>query len=239
MSETVELVFPDPQGYADLAALVRRARRADPDAAVRLSAAGTTLVCWVGILPGSGLFAEGAAVGVRAGALAAPARLDVVVSAGALGDRFARDEAARTSPRILTVPPVPAFAAWAGSLPGASGWEPVGQVPREQVEQVARDGIAEIAAGTVDGAGSLAVQALRARVWSRVIPLLDNTIHPDVGVGDEPDRSPGSAPGGWPAAAAFAAYALGFLRTEQPWVTCYRSGRWTRLRTSVGHVLAR
>ena len=67
-----ELVFPDPQGYADLATLVRRAKQADPGAAVRLQASGGVLRAWVGVLPGSGLLADGAAVGVRGIALAAP-----------------------------------------------------------------------------------------------------------------------------------------------------------------------
>ena len=60
-----DLVFPDQQGYADLATLVRRARQADPDAAVRLQVTGAVLRVWVGVLPGTGLLADGAAVGVR------------------------------------------------------------------------------------------------------------------------------------------------------------------------------
>ena len=52
-----DLVFPDQQGYADLATLVRRARQADPDAAVRLQVTGAVLRVWVGVLPGTGLLA--------------------------------------------------------------------------------------------------------------------------------------------------------------------------------------
>ena len=56
-----DLVFPDQQGYADLATLVRRARQADPDAAVRLQVTGAVLRVWVGVLPGTGLLADGTA----------------------------------------------------------------------------------------------------------------------------------------------------------------------------------
>ena len=101
---TVSLEFSDPQGYADFVTLVRRARSADPDAAVRLITRGSVLGVWVGVLPGSGLFAAGAAVGHRGFALGAPmaAGCDVVVSAGALTDRFARDLPGAT---VLSVPP--------------------------------------------------------------------------------------------------------------------------------------
>ncbi|MGB4809723.1 MAG: hypothetical protein WBP39_09545, partial [Candidatus Phosphoribacter baldrii] len=134
-----ELVFPDPQGYADLATLVRRAKQADPGASVRLQASGGVLRVWVGVLPGSGLLADGAAVGVRGIALAAPIAgsttqpsptetstdLDLVCSAAALLDRFARDGVGATS---LTLPTVSTYAAWSGALPATGGWAFAGEV---------------------------------------------------------------------------------------------------------------
>ena len=127
-----DLVFPDQQGYADLATLVRRARQADPDAAVRLQVTGAVLRVWVGVLPGTGLLADGAAVGVRgielanedAGGSASEAgALDLVCASAALSDRFAYDGVGASR---LSVPPASTYAAWAGALPAAAGWSSIG-----------------------------------------------------------------------------------------------------------------
>lgn len=276
-----ELVFPDPQGYADLATLVRRAKQADPGAAVRLQASGGVLRAWVGVLPGSGLLADGAAVGVRGIALAAPIAgsttqpsptetstdLDLVCSAAALLDRFARDGVGATS---LTLPTVSTYAAWSGALPATGGWASAGEVTAADLIGAATSGIAEIAegvgpAGTV--AGARAVEELRRRVWARPVPAraveatgsgldrpaeagaargagVDRLVEP-VGMRgaevDEParNREAPSAAVDVPAGAAFAAYVLGFLPDERATVRVWRNGRWVRLQTQVGHVVAR
>ena len=276
-----ELVFPDPQGYADLATLVRRAKQADPGAAVRLQASGGVLRAWVGVLPGSGLLADGAAVGVRGIALAAPIAgsttqpsptetstdLDLVCSAAALLDRFARDGVGATS---LTLPTVSTYAAWSGALPATGGWASAGEVSAADLIGAATSGIAEIAegvgpAGTV--AGARAVEELRRRVWARPVPAraveatgsgldrpaeagaargagVDRLVEP-VGMRgaevDEParNREAPSAAVDVPAGAAFAAYVLGFLPDERATVRVWRNGRWVRLQTQVGHVVAR
>ena len=273
-----ELVFPDPQGYADLATLVRRAKQADPGAAVRLQASGGVLRAWVGVLPGSGLLADGAAVGVRGIALAgahegsltagAPVTdLDLVCSAAALLDRFARDGVGATS---LTLPTVSTYAAWSGALPATGGWASAGEVTAADLIGAATSGIAEIAegvgpAGTV--AGARAVEELRRRVWARPVPAraveatgsgldrpaeagaargagVDRLVEP-VGMRgaevDEParNREAPSAAVDVPAGAAFAAYVLGFLPDERATVRVWRNGRWVRLQTQVGHVVAR
>ncbi|MGB2700524.1 MAG: hypothetical protein WBC31_09175, partial [Candidatus Phosphoribacter baldrii] len=276
-----ELVFPDPQGYADLATLVRRAKQADPGAAVRLQASGGVLRAWVGVLPGSGLLADGAAVGVRGIALAAPIAgsttqpsptetstdLDLVCSAAALLDRFARDGVGATS---LTLPTVSSYAAWSGALPATGGWASAGEVSAAELIGAATSGIAEIAegvgpAGTV--AGARAVEELRRRVWARPVPAraveatgsgLDRLAEAGAARGggverlvesagmrgaevDEParNREAPSAAVDVPAGAAFAAYVLGFLPDERATVRVWRNGRWVRLQTQVGHVVAR
>jgi hypothetical protein len=230
-----EIVFPDPQGYADLATLVRRARQADPEAAVRLQVAGRVLRVWVGVLPGSGLLADGAAVGVRgielageaqggAAAGAGASELDLVCAGAALTERFAHDGVGACR---LSVPPASTYAAWAGALPPAAGWSAAGSIPAAALIDAARGGIAEIAEG-VDAdhtgvpAGSRAVQQLRRRVWSR--PVAVRTGAPAVGI---------------PAGAAFAAYVLGFVPEPTATVRVWVSGRWVRLQTAHGHVLAR
>lgn len=276
-----ELVFPDPQGYADLATLVRRAKQADPGAAVRLQASGGVLRAWVGVLPGSGLLADGAAVGVRGIALAAPIAgsttqpsptetstdLDLVCSAAALLDRFARDGVGATS---LTLPTVSTYAAWSGALPATGGWASAGEVTAADLIGAATSGIAEIAegvgpAGTV--AGARAVEELRRRVWARPVPAraveatgsgLDRLAEAGAARGagvdglvesagmrgaevDQParNREAPSAAVDVPAGAAFAAYVLGFLPDERATVRVWRNGRWVRLQTQVGHVVAR
>jgi hypothetical protein len=276
-----ELVFPDPQGYADLATLVRRAKQADPGAAVRLQASGGVLRAWVGVLPGSGLLADGAAVGVRGIALAAPIAgsttqpsptetstdLDLVCSAAALLDRFARDGVGATS---LTLPTVSTYAAWSGALPATGGWASAGEVTAADLIGAATSGIAEIAegvgpAGTV--AGARAVEELRRRVWARPVPAraveatgsgLDRLAEAGAARGagvdglvesagmrgaevDQParNREAPSAAVDIPAGAAFAAYVLGFLPDERATVRVWRNGRWVRLQTQVGHVVAR
>jgi len=225
-----ELVFPDPSSYADLVTLVRRARTADPDGAVRLHVAGKVLGVWAAALPGTGLFAEGAAIGVRGIELAEAGALDVVVPSAALADRFARAEGTPGSgpgsdgdvgaPTRLPVPPAGTHTAWAGALP-AGPWEQLGEVDPTAVLDAASAGIAEIAAGAGRGpAGALAVAELRHRVWSR--PLTTD--------------APGATV---PAGAGFAAFALGLVRPTDPPVPVYRCGRWVRLRGVGGHILAR
>lgn len=131
-----DLVFPDQQGYADLATLVRRARQADPDAAVRLQVTGAVLRVWVGVLPGTGLLADGAAVGVRgielanedAGGSASEAgALDLVCASAALSDRFAYDGVGASR---LSVPPASTYAAWAGALRRSRGGRRLEPSPR-------------------------------------------------------------------------------------------------------------
>jgi hypothetical protein len=205
------LVFPDRQILADLATFVGRAKAADPDGAIRLQASGRTLAASVGVLPGAGLMAEGAVIGLRAMPLAEDAQVDVTVSLGALTDRLARP-----SGETLALPPVTVSAPWAAVAPPRSGWERVGAVPAEELAEVARQGIAEVAVGAPAQAGGHAVGSLRRQVWAR-----PTATTPPV-----------------PAGGAFAAYVLGFAvpGTE---LTVWAHGRWTRLSAAVGHVLIR
>lgn len=207
----MELRFPDPQGLADLAAFVRRAKQADDDGAIRLQASGATLAAYVAVLSGSGLLGEGTVLGLRAMALAAPADLDVTVPLAAILDRVARDAG-----DSLSVPPTTVRMPWAALSPPRGGWERVGSIGSEDVNAVARQGISEIAEGAPADAGGHAVTALRRQVWGRPTPTT-----PPV-----------------PAGGAFAAYVLGFSLPGTE-VTVWAHGRWTRLSTPHGHVLIR
>jgi len=208
---SIELVFPDAESLTDLRTFVGRAKAADEDGAVRLRAHETTLAVTVGVLPGSGVMAQGTVLGMRAMALAEPADLDVTAPLAAVSDRLARQGS-----RSLPVPPMTVHPAWAAVTAPRSGWERVGSIPAELLNEVARQGIAEIATGAPEGAGAKAVAGLRRAVWARSTATV-----PPVTAGG-----------------AFAAYALGFSQPGTT-VTVWTTGRWTRLSTPGGHVLMR
>ncbi|GGB70731.1 hypothetical protein [Knoellia flava] len=240
-----ELVLADAESLQDLGRYAARARALDADGAVRLQAVGPVLASWVCVLPGSGLMGTGTTLGLRTSALDVPAELDVVVPLAAVSDRVARPG----ERAVLPVPPMTVSVAWAAVSPPRSGWQVVGSVGSEALQRVASEGIAEVADGTPDGAGSAAVAALRERVWGRVVPLASSTADPvaDVaGVAGDLARTNGDRVGGdegadspaYPAALAFAAYALGFL-TLGGESTLSTNGRWTRLTTPAGHALTR
>jgi len=215
------LALPDAEALADLETFVGRARRVDPDGAVRLVASGTVLAAYVSPVHGGG---GPTVLGLRVLALAAPAALDATVPLAALLDRFARLAAAQPpdgGSTLLPVPPMGAAATWAGVTPPRAGWDTVGLLDAPALRERAAEGIREIAAGVPEGAGAAAVARLRAQVWGR--PLAPDL--PDV-----------------PAGLAFAADALAFLddpRHEQEPVALFRAGPWLRATTRRGHVLAR
>ncbi|WP_404381709.1 hypothetical protein LL946_14160 [Knoellia locipacati] len=229
-----ELVLADAESLQDLGRYAARARALDADGAVRLQAVGAVLASWVGVLPGTGLMGTGTTIGLRTTALALPAELDVVVPLAAVSDRVARPG----ERAVLPVPPMTVSAAWAAVSPPRSGWQVIGTVSAEALQRTASEGIAEVADGTPEGAGSHAVTALRERVWGRVVSARE-------GVGAVVEsETPGTGnstgePGPeYPAALAFAAYALGFL-TPGTESTLATNGRWTRLTTPAGHALTR
>lgn len=207
----MELHFPDAPGLDDLRTLVVRAKAVDEDGAIRLQAGGRTLAAYVGVLPGVGLMAEGAVIGLRVMPLGQPGELDVTVPLAALTDRLAR-----VVGTTLLLPPMTVSAAWSAVAPPRGGWERVGAVPASELNTVARQGISLIAEGAPSSAGGHAVTALRRQVWGQPTETV-----PPV-----------------PAGGAFAAYVLGFSRPGTE-VTVWTHGRWTRLSTDAGHVLVR
>jgi hypothetical protein len=209
-----ELHFADAETLNDLATFVGRARSADADAAIRLQAAGMSLAAYVGVLPGRGLLAEGAVIGLRVMPLAEAADLDTTVPLSGITDRLARRDGKGGA--TLPVPPTTVHAGWAAVAPPRSGWELLGTVPTEDLKAVALQGIQESAEGAPEGSGSRAVAGLRRAVWDREAPT-----RPPVVSG-----------------AAFAAHVLGFL-TSAPVAQVFGNERWLRLSTPAGHVLVR
>jgi hypothetical protein len=221
------LRLADPQSLADLGRFAARARTVDDEGAMRLQASGGVLAAWVGVLPGSGILAEGTVLGLRTFALAEPAELDVLVPLGAVTDRTAREPGSD-----LPVPPTRAVASWSAVTPPRGPWEPAGSLPGDLLAAVARDGLAEVS-DAVRERGA-AAGFVRDRVWARDVREAAGP-HPDLLDAD------GAVVGGDAAVragGAFAAWALGFLAPGEP-VQVLRSNRWTRLTAPGGHVLIR
>ncbi|GAB49681.1 hypothetical protein [Mobilicoccus pelagius] len=207
------LDLADERDAADLVTLLRRARRLG-STAVRLQASGRVLAVTICALAGSGLMGEGTVLGMRVVMLADEAAGDLTVGlddlllrltsvqgavddaqsqgfsspgseAGAQGDAAPADPGSRGSVR-LSVPVAPVVEAWSGMSAPRSGWAPVGLLPGADVEQLATEGIAEVAAAGGD-------PRVRDAVWRRPIP--------------------GTSV---PAGAAFALHGLGFTAPEIP-----------------------
>lgn len=249
----------DAFDVADLDTFVGRAKTADPEGAVRLTAHGSVLLLTVRLVPGAGLLGAGGVLGLRVVGVAAadspdspdgpdgPDRrdpapgaasdaepgadpsVDVVVSLESVSDRLARMR--RTGDLDLAIPPVQVFAPWAGHAPPRTGWEALGLLDIDAVRAVAEAGIAEIATGAGQGGGPPTAGALAVDELRR-----------RVWTRPAPDLA------GGPAGLAFGAHALGFLPREQrstPASTVrtppvlYRHGPWWRLSTAAGHVIAR
>lgn len=237
-----DLLLPDTAALGDLKTFVGRARQVDPGGAVRLVAHESVLAVYAAALHGSG---APTVLAMRVLALAEPSGTDVTVPVGALTDRFAHAERLLATQRLgtrgtgspirLAMPPTTATAAtWAGIVPPRTGWSVEGVLRVSDLRRAARAGIDEVAAGTPQIAGAAAVSRLRALVWGRALPG-----HAEL-----------------PAGTAFAAETFGFLGSsrssggtdadevfdqdaEQDAVSLHRAGRWWRLSTSRGHVLAR
>ncbi|SNC71606.1 hypothetical protein SAMN05445756_1555 [Kytococcus aerolatus] len=203
--------LPAAEHLQDLATFVGRAKRIDPEGAIRLVAEGGRLTTWVCAVPGAGLTGQGTVLGMRAVEAEVSEPVDLVVPLAALTDRFAAHE---PGARTLSVPPSEVRAAWASVTPPRTGWEPVARVDVADLEELARQGAAEVAAGAPEGSGAAAVADLRRRVWSRPV---------------------GS---GWPQGLAFAASTLGLLADATETVVL-RSGPWWRCSAPHGHALAR
>lgn len=214
------LRLADVESVHDLATFVGRARRLDPDGAVRLQCSGSVLAAWVCVLPGQGLSRTGLVLGLRTMPLERRQDLDVTVPLGGMTDRFARRVATGDVGTTVPVPPTTVAPAWAVVSPPRGGWTAAGDVSWAALERAARAGVTAVAEATPEGAGAHAVAELRHRVWQLPVPSLTG------------------AAGPVPSGMAFAAEGLGFGRAGAS-ATVWRSGPWTRLTLPAGHVLSR
>ena len=183
MSDALRLV--DGVSVQDLGRYAGRARALDAEGAMRLVASGRVLAAWCGVLPGSGILGEGTVVGLRTFGLAEEAECDVTVPLGAVTDRTARPGAGAT----FEIPPTRALAPWSALTPPRSGWERAGEVPGDHLADVARAGIAEIAAAVAERGA--AAGFTRGKVWARALSAFESTTGFEVipGAGARADTS--------------------------------------------------
>lgn len=152
----------------------------------------------------------------------APVDTDAVVELAQLRDRIARDD-------LTFVLPTPIIGIiWAGVSPPLDGWSASGSVRAEDLNRVAREGIAEVAA--VSGQGAKIVNEVRRTVWSRSALLAEA----------ETEHVPesGASMHTLPAGVGLVGYGMGFLADGET-ADVATVGAWTRLTTRRGHILSR
>lgn len=203
------LVFADPQAAADVVTFAGRAGRLG-DTAVRLQAAGGTLVLTTAVLaPRTLLDATPTVLAMRMLPVDPELVCDVAVEATALS-------VSDDDPAYVSLPETAIAPAWAGVAPPRGGWVPGGEITASTLASRAQWGIAAVADGVPKDAGEDAVRAVRATVWGAADEALDLL----------------------PLGVAFAAFALGFIAGDEA-AGVFTSGQWTRVTLVRGHVLVR
>ncbi|MEY4262807.1 MAG: hypothetical protein RLY88_515 [Actinomycetota bacterium] len=210
-------VLADRETAADLQSFLNRAKRLDPDGLVRLRAFGNVLAAYVAPIFSGNLMDSGPTVlGLRTAELAGEAEIDALVPISAMQERLAHllgsDETKEFKIQLLETMRAP----WAGISPPRQGWQQVGTINENRLTQIARDGIAEVAAALPESVGGPIAARIRGDIWGRGIDLETMV----------------------PTGAAFVAAGLGFL-TENEEVGLYQAEGWIRLSSLHGHVLAK
>lgn len=225
MGRSIRLV--DTTSVEDIRTYLTRARSIDDHAAVRFQAVGGAVGIWTCALTRAGLLDTTPTVlGLRTAGLGEPSTMDIVVNVGSVLDRMPRFQGVEDA--VLRLPPHDDQAAWAGISPSLSGWEPVGTINGQDLVNTARTGTEEVAQTVPTDSGAEIVQRVRSAVWGGVSDWgRIKDAHGDA-VCTVPDGS------------AFAAWALGFLRSDDTSaIPVARSGAWTRLSCPGGFVLTR
>lgn len=224
MSEAPFIKFDDGSTFLDFTHFVRRSRTVR-DAGLHLYANGDVLAAYVSVLAPQGLADSTPLVlGARMSRLAAPLVLDTSVNLTAVIERLERAE---LSERGISVPRHDVSISWAGNMPPRQGWQAEGSVPSGALVRVAQEGIEQLTQALPAQPGAHVVASARAHIWGAP---------PKDGWSMAETREPSAQR--LPAGAAFAAYALGFLRYDGP-VQLFRAGRWLRLSSPAGHVLVK
>ncbi|MEY4078358.1 MAG: hypothetical protein RIS80_127 [Actinomycetota bacterium] len=214
-----EFLLADIETAADLQAFLTRAKRLDPNGLVRLRAYGDVLAAYVAPIFAGSIMENGPTVlGLRTCALATPAEVESLVDIQSVLDRLARviDADVWNAKGSTILLPENQRAPWAGITPPRSGWVELGEISEQELTQIAKDGIAEVADTLPESVGGPIAARIRGEIWGRAIEQ-----NPRV-----------------PTGAAFVAAGLGFL-TENENVAVYEAENWVRLSSMHGHVIAR
>ncbi|NKE09625.1 MULTISPECIES: hypothetical protein [Kocuria] len=225
MGRSFQLV--DPTSVEDVRTYLTRARTINDDAAVRFQGVGGAVGIWTCVLTRAGLLDSTPTVlGLRTAGLGEPSTLDAVVNVGSVLDRMPRFQGADDA--VLRLPPYDDQASWAGISPSLSGWEPAGMIHAQDLVLTAKAGTEEVAQTVPTDSGKEMVQRVRSAVWSRVSEW------------GQLSENNGNSLCTVPDGAAFAAWALGFLRSDDDsQVAVAVNGSWSRLSCPGGFVLTR
>lgn len=209
-------MLPDQQSLTDMQSFLNRAKRLDSEGMVRFRAFGNILASYVAPIFAGNLMDSGPTVlGLRTTELHDDVELDIVVSISATLDRIAKLLGRIEGPVKIDLP-LPQRAVWAGISPPRQGWNQIGTLNETRLTQIARDGIAEVAAALPESVGGPIAARIRGEIWGRGIDLETKL----------------------PTGAAFVAAGLGFL-TENEEVGVFQTDGWVRLSSMHGHVLAK
>jgi len=229
--------LPETDDLVDLGRYLDRAKRMDPQGAVRLRAYGDVLTVYVApIFAGEYAEASSVVLGLRTMALAKPAEFDLTVSISTLAENIQAmlagtvvEEQLSLADRLanlnskkelvsneVTLNQDLVAVTWSTETPTRTGWVLGGEILEAELTEIARKGIAEVTETLPSSVGGPIAARVRSEIWSRAIDY----------------KFP------IPMGAAFAAAGLGFL-TEGELVSWYVSGDWVRLSSQNGHVLAK
>ncbi|KAB1642728.1 hypothetical protein [Gulosibacter chungangensis] len=238
------LTLANPQVREDLATFLGRAGRIE-DSGLRLQEVPGGVACWVPVLRPAGLLTDSPlVVGVRG----IPARIesteaddfvgdrvDILVPMRGMLDRLARTPNSEQEALRLALPVERPHESWTGVTPPLSGWQPTAELSSDILIHVAEDGIAEVGERAGGGLGQLLAEEIRTNTWTRALPEMARKKAPSITSPSDHAIAPTPLP---PAGAAFAAHALGFLKSGETGQLSEAPG-WWRIAFPAGQVLIR
>lgn len=211
---TQHLLFQDRADLSDLTAFLTRAKKLDPEGAVKLRSHGNLLAVYVSPIFSGSLIGDGPTVlGLRTMRLAADLELDGTFEISAVLERLAN---LAIGDLALSIPPSQLRVAWSGVTPPRDGWLEIAELDQSTITGWAKDGIAEVAKALPDSVGSSIANKVRLQIWGKAV----------------------DAELSLPGAAAFAMAGLGFMQPEER-IRVFRANNWLRLSSEHGHVLSR
>ncbi len=211
---TPHLTFLDRADLSDLSAFLTRAKKLDPEGAVKLKSFGDLLGIYVSPIFSGSLLGDGPTVlGLRTIMLSEALEIDATFAIAAVLERIAN---LGLHDLQLSLPTSQVRTPWSGVTPPRDGWLEISSLEQEQLSVWAKSGIKEVTEALPEAVGASIASKVRLQIWGKAV--------------DEELRLPG--------AAAFAISGLGFMQPGEM-VRVYEAGNWLRLSTSHGHVLTK